>query len=198
MPVQAKDTNGKSLHNQSYINKDAFASQLTKGLQSHASLGTVSQQVGSGITSAIQGVRSHGVSTGGAINKAVYAATQTQASIARAGDLSVAEIERSYADASTSVANIAQSAGKMSIPTSAVGRITQQSTKLGISVMEGAKHLMLADRIDTVSNAYFSAVSGVQQSGGNAVQRVISGTTAAVNTSLGGNAAERHYNVTKD
>ncbi|MGF1436815.1 hypothetical protein ACQUW6_21480 [Bacillus thuringiensis] len=197
MPVQAKDTSGKSLHNQSYINKDAFASQLTKGLQNHASLGTVSQQVGSGITSAIQGVRSHGVATGGAINKAVYAATQTQASIARAGDLSVAEIERSYADASTSVANIAQSAGKMSIPTSAVGRMTQQSTKLGMSVMEGAKHLMLADRIDTVSNAYFSAASAVQQSGGNAVQRVISGTTAAVNTSLGGNAAERHYNVTK-
>ncbi|WIK98658.1 hypothetical protein QPL86_28235 (plasmid) [Bacillus bombysepticus] len=197
MPVQAKDTSGKSLHNQSYINKDAFASQLTKGLQSHPSLGTVSQQVGSGITSAIQGVRSHGVATGGAINKAVYAATQTQASIARAGDLSVAEIERSYADASTSVANIAQSAGKMSIPTSAVGRMTQQSTKLGMSVMEGAKHLMLADRIDTVSNAYFSAASAVQQSGGNAVQRVISGTTAAVNTSLGGNAAERHYNVTK-
>ncbi|PFB11787.1 hypothetical protein CN412_29020, partial [Bacillus cereus] len=126
MPVQAKDTSGKSLHNQSYINKDAFASQLTKGLQSHPSLGTVSQQVGSGITSAIQGVRSHGVATGGAINKAVYAATQTQASIARAGDLSVAEIERSYADASTSVANIAQSAGKMSIPTSTVGRMTQQ------------------------------------------------------------------------
>lgn len=197
MPVQAKDTSGKSLHNQSYINKDAFASQLTKGLQTHASLGTVSQQVGSGITSAIQGVRSHGVATGGAINKAVYAATQTQASIARAGDLSVAEIERSYADASTSVANIAQSAGKMSIPTSAVGRMTQQSTKLGMSVMEGTKHLMLADRIDTVSNAYFSAASAVQQSGGNAVQRVISGTTAAVNTSLGGNAAERHYNVTK-
>ncbi|MED3218996.1 hypothetical protein P4380_21835, partial [Bacillus thuringiensis] len=197
MPVQAKDTSGKSLHNQSYINKDAFASQLTKGLQSHASLGTVSQQVGSGITSAIQGVRSHGVATGGAINKAVYAATQTQASIARTGDLSVAEIERSYADASTSVANIAQSAGKMSIPTSAVGRMTQQSTKLGMSVMEGTKHLMLADRIDTVSNAYFSAASAVQQSGGNAVQRVISGTTAAVNTSLGGNAAERHYNVTK-
>ncbi len=197
MPVQAKDTSGKSLHNQSYINKDAFASQLTKGLQSHASLGTVSQQVGSGITSAIQGVRSHGVATSSAINKAVYAATRTQASIARAGDLSVAEIERSYADASTSVANIAQSAGKMSIPTSAVGRMTQQSTKLGMSVMEGAKHLMLADRIDTVSNAYFSAASAVQQSGGNAVQRVISGTTAAVNTSLGGNAAERHYNVTK-
>ncbi|EEM31943.1 Reticulocyte binding protein [Bacillus thuringiensis serovar thuringiensis str. T01001] len=197
MPVQAKDTSGKSLHNQSYINKDAFASQLTKGLQSHASLGMVSQQVGSGITSAIQGVRSHGVATGGAINKAVYAATQTQASIARAGDLSVAEIERSYADASTSVANIAQSAGKMSIPTSAVGRMTQQSTKLGMSVLEGAKHLMLADRIDTVSNAYFSAASAVQQSGGNAVQRVISGTNAAVNTSLGGNAAERHYNVTK-
>ncbi|OUA36534.1 type IV secretion system protein, partial [Bacillus thuringiensis] len=153
MPVQAKDTSGKSLHNQSYINKDAFASQLTKGLQSHASLGTVSQQVGSGITSAIQGVRSHGVATSSAINKAVYAATRTQASIARAGDLSVAEIERSYADASTSVANIAQSAGKMSIPTSAVGRMTQQSTKLGMSVMEGAKHLMLADRIDTVSNA---------------------------------------------
>ncbi|PEE65909.1 hypothetical protein COM90_21465 [Bacillus thuringiensis] len=197
MTVQEKDTSGKSLHNQSYINKDAFASQLTKGLQSHASLGTVSQQVGSGITSAIQGVRSHGVATGGAINKAVYAATQTQASIARAGDLSVGEIERSYADASTSVANIAQSAGKMSIPTSAVGRMTQQSTKLGMSVMEGAKHLMLADRIDTVSNAYFSAASAVQQSGGNAVQRVISGTNAAVNTSLGGNAAERHYNVTK-
>ncbi|EOP02201.1 hypothetical protein ICS_05533 [Bacillus cereus BAG2O-3] len=197
MPVQAKYTSGKSLHNQSYINKDAFASQLTKGLQGHASLGTVSQQVGSGITSAIQGVRSHGVATGGAINKAVYAATQTQASIARAGDLSVAEIERSYADASTSVANIAQSAGKISIPTSAVGRMTQQSTKLGMSVMEGIKHLMLADRIDTVSNAYFSAASAVQQSGGNAVQRVISGTNAAVNTSLGGNAAERHYNVTK-
>ncbi|PFI56552.1 hypothetical protein COI76_07055 [Bacillus cereus] len=197
MPVQAKYTSGKSLHNQSYINKDAFASQLTKGLQGHASLGTVSQQVGSGITSAIQGVRSHGVATDGAINKAVYAATQTQASIARAGDLSVAEIERSYADASTSVANIAQSAGKISIPTSAVGRMTQQSTKLGMSVMEGIKHLMLADRIDTVSNAYFSAASAVQQSGGNAVQRVISGTNAAVNTSLGGNAAERHYNVTK-
>ncbi|MDZ4631496.1 hypothetical protein ORN01_21200 [Bacillus cereus] len=197
MPVQAKDTSGKSLHNQSYINKDAFTSQLTKGLQSHASLGKVSQQVGSGITSAIQGVRSHGVETGGAINKAVYAAIQTQASIARAGGFSVAEIERSYADASTSVANIAQSAGKMSIPTSAVGRMTQQSTKLGMSVMEGAKHLMLADRIDTVSNAYLSAASAVQQSGGNAVQRVISGTTAAVNTSLGGNAAERHYNVTK-
>ncbi|MEZ2368525.1 hypothetical protein [Bacillus sp. RCC_6_1] len=197
MPVQAKDTSGKSLHNQSYINKDAFTSQLTKGLQSHASLGKVSQQVGSGITSAIQGVRSHGVETGGAINKAVYAATQTQASIARAGGFSVAEIERSYADASTSVANIAQSAGKMSIPTSAVGRMTQQSTKLGMSVMEGAKHLMLADSIDTVSNAYYSAASAVQQSGGNAVQRVISGTNAAVNTSLGGNAAERHYNVTK-
>lgn len=85
MPIQAKDTSGKSLHNQSYINKGAFASQLTKGLQSHASLGTVSQQVGSGITSAIQGVRSHGVATGGAINKAVFAATQTQASMARAG-----------------------------------------------------------------------------------------------------------------
>ncbi|PEC86586.1 type IV secretion system protein [Bacillus cereus] len=197
MPVQAKDTSGKSLHNQSYINKDVFASQLTKGLQGHASLGTMSQQVGSGITSAIQGVRSHGVATGGAINKAVYAATQTQESIARAGDLSVSEIERSYADASTSVANFAQSAGKMSIPTSAVGRMTQQSTKLGIGVMEGAKHLMLADRIDTVSNAYFSAASAVQQSGGNAVRRVISGTNAAVNTSLGGNAAGRHYNVTK-
>ncbi|MGW8754485.1 hypothetical protein [Bacillus wiedmannii] len=197
MPVQAKDTSGKSLHNQSYINKDAFTSQLTKGLQSHASLGTVSQQVGSGITSAIQGVRSHGVATGGAINKAVYAATQTQASIARAGNLSVAEIERSYADASTSVANIAQSAGKMSIPTSAVGRMTQQSAKLGMSVMEGTKHFMLTDSIGKVSNAYYSAASAVQQSGGNAVQRVISGTNAAVNTSLGGNAAERHYNVTK-
>ncbi|MED3218995.1 hypothetical protein P4380_21830, partial [Bacillus thuringiensis] len=78
-----------------------------------------------------------------------------------------------------------------------VGRMTQQSTKLGMSVMEGAKHLMLADSIDTVSNAYYSAASAVQQSGGNAVQRVISGTNAAVNTSLGGNAAERHYNVTK-
>ncbi|KLA29092.1 hypothetical protein B4077_5985 [Bacillus cereus] len=197
MPVQAKDTSGKSLHNQSYINKDAFASQLTKGLQSHASLGTVSQQVGSGITSTIQGVRSHGVATGGAINKAVYAATQTQASIARAGDLSVAEIERSYADASTSVANIAQSAGKMSIPASAVGRMTQQSTKLGMSVMEGTKSLMFADSIGKVSNAYYSAASAVQQSGGNAVQRVISVTNAAVNTSLGGNAAERQYNVTK-
>ncbi|MGG5784764.1 hypothetical protein [Bacillus albus] len=197
MPVQAKDTSGKSLHNQSYINKDAFASQLTKGLQSHASLGTVSQQVGSGITSAIQGVRSHGVATGGAINKAVYASTQTQASIARAGNLSVAEIERSYADASTSVANIAQSAGKMSIPTSVVGRMTQQSKMVGISMMEGAKHLAHIQGLENVSNAYFSAASAVQQSGGNAVQRVISGTNAAVNTSLGGNAAERHYNVTK-
>ena len=197
MPVQAKDTSGKSLHNQSYINKDAFASQLTKGLQNHASLGTVSQQVGSGITSAIQGVRSHGVATGGAINKAVYAATQTQASIARAGNLSVAEIERSYADASTSVANIAQSAGKMSIPTSVVGRMTQQSKMVGISMMEGAKHLAHIQGLENVSNAYFSAASAVQQSGGNAVQRVISGTNAAVNTSLGGNAAERHYNVTK-
>ncbi|PDZ52431.1 hypothetical protein CON07_05395 [Bacillus sp. AFS094611] len=197
MPVQAKDTSGKSLHNQSYINKDAFASQLTKGLQNHASLGTVSQQVGSGITSAIQGVRSHGVATGGAINKAVYAATQTQASIARAGNLSVAEIERSYADASTSVANIAQSAGKMSIPTSVVGRMTQQSKMVGISMMEGAKHLAHIQGLENVSNAYFSAESAVQQSGGNAVQRVISGTNAAVNTSLGGNAAERHYNVTK-
>lgn len=197
MPVQAKDTSGKSLHNQSYINKDAFASQLTKGLQNHASLGTVSQQVGSGITSAIQGVRSHGVATGGAINKAVYAATQTQASIARAGNLSVAEIERSYADASTSVANIAQSAGKMSIPTAVVGRMTQQSKMVGISMMEGAKHLAHIQGLENVSNAYFSAASAVQQSGGNAVQRVISGTNAAVNTSLGGNAAERHYNVTK-
>ena len=197
MPVQAKDTSGKSLHNQSYINKDAFASQLTKGLQNHASLGTVSQQVGSGITSAIQDVRSHGVATGGAINKAVYAATQTQASIARAGNLSVAEIERSYADASTSVANIAQSAGKLSIPTSVVGRMTQQSKMVGISMMEGAKHLAHIQGLENVSNAYFSAESAVQQSGGNAVQRVISGTNAAVNTSLGGNAAERHYNVTK-
>ncbi|WP_256942128.1 hypothetical protein, partial [Bacillus thuringiensis] len=197
MPVQAKDTSGKSLHNQSYINKGAFASELTKGLQNHSTLGTVSQQVGSGITSAIQGVRSHGVAAGGAINKAVYAATQTQASIARAGDLSVAEIERSYADASTSVASIAQSAGKMSIPTSAVGRMTQQGAKLGMSVMEGTKHLKFADSIGKVSNAYYSAANAVQQSGGNAVQRVISGTNAAVNTSLGGNAAERHYNVTK-
>ncbi|AFQ19806.1 hypothetical protein BTG_32348 (plasmid) [Bacillus thuringiensis HD-771] len=200
MPVQAKDTRGESLHNQSYINKGAFASELTKGLQNHATLGTlgtVSQQVGSGITSAIQGVRSHGVATGGAINKAVYAATQTQASMARAGNLSVSEVERSYADASTSVANIAQSAGKMSIPTSAVGRMTQQSTKLGMSVMEGTKSLMFADSIGKVSNAYYSAASAVQQSGGNAVQRVISGTNAAVHTSLGGNAAERHYNVTK-
>ncbi|PFL68380.1 hypothetical protein COJ27_06840 [Bacillus cereus] len=197
MPVQAKDTSGKSLHNQSYINKDDFTSQLTKGLQNHASLGTVSQQVGSGITSAVQGVRSHGVATGGAINKAVYAATQTQASMASAGNLSVAEIERSYADASTSVANIAQSAGKMSIPTSAVGRMTQQSTKIGMSVMEGTKHLLPTNAIENVSKAYFNASSAVQQAGGNAVQRVISGTTAAVNTSLGGNAAERHYNVTK-
>ncbi|PGD31650.1 type IV secretion system protein [Bacillus wiedmannii] len=197
MPVQAKDTRGESLHNQSYINKGTFASELTKGLQNHATLGTVSQQVGSGITSAIQGVRSHGVATGGAINKAVYAATQTQASIARAGDLSVAEIERSYADASTSVANIAQSAGKMSIPTSAVGRMTQQSKMVGISMMEGAKHLAHIQGLENVSNAYFSAASAVQQSGGNAVQRVISGTNAAVNTSLGGDAAERHYNVTK-
>ncbi|OWT47962.1 hypothetical protein [Bacillus sp. K2I17] len=197
MPVQAKDTSGKSLHNQSYINKGAFASELTKGLKGHESLGTVSQQVGSGITSAIQGVRSHGVATGGAINKAVYAATQTQASMARAGNLSVSEVERSYTDASTSVASIAQSAGKMSIPTSAVGRMTQQSTKLGMSVMEGTKSLMFADSIGKVSNAYYSAASAVQQSGGNAVQRVISGANAAVNTSLGGNAAERHYNVTK-
>ncbi|HDR7961640.1 TPA: type IV secretion system protein [Bacillus wiedmannii] len=197
MPVQAKDTRGESLHNQSYINKGTFASELTKGLQNHATLGTVSQQVGSGITSAIQGVRSHGVATGGGINKAVYAATQTQASIARAGDLSVAEIERSYADASTSVANIAQSAGKMSIPTSAVGRMTQQSKMVGISMMEGAKHLAHIQGLENVSNAYFSAASAVQQSGGNAVQRVISGTNAAVNTSLGGDAAERHYNVTK-
>ncbi|MED2039033.1 type IV secretion system protein [Bacillus wiedmannii] len=197
MPVQAKDTRGESLHNQSYINKGTFASELTKGLQNHASLGTVSQQVGSGITSAIQGVRSHGVAAGGAINKAVYAATQTQASMTRAGNLSVSEVERSYADASASIASIAQSAGKMSIPTSAVGRMTQQGAKLGMSVMEGTKHLMFADSIGKVSNAYYSAANAVQQSGGNAVQRVISGTNAAVNTSLGGNAAERHYNVTK-
>ncbi|HDR7354836.1 TPA: type IV secretion system protein [Bacillus wiedmannii] len=197
MPVQAKDTRGESLHNQSYINKGAFASELTKGLKSHESLGTVSQQVGSGITSAIQGVRSHGVAAGGAINKAVYAATQTQASMARAGNLSVSEVERSYADASTSVANIAQSAGKMSIPTSAVGRMTQQSKMVGISMMEGAKHLAHIQELENVSNAYFNASSAVQQAGGNAVQRVISGTNAAVNTSLGGNAAERHYNVTK-
>ncbi|MCU5256242.1 type IV secretion system protein [Bacillus pacificus] len=197
MPVQAKDTSGKSLHNQSYINKDAFASQLTKGLQSHASLGTVSQQVGSGITSAIQGVRSHGVATGGAINKAVFAATQTQASMARAGNLSVSEIERSYADASASVANISQSAGKMMIPTSAVGRMTQQSKMVGVSMMEGAKHLVHTKGMENVSKAYFNASSAVQQTGGTAVQRVMSGTAAAVHTSLGGNAAERHYNVTK-
>ncbi|KAB2499785.1 type IV secretion system protein [Bacillus cereus] len=197
MPVQAKDTSGKSLHNQSYVNKDAFASQLTKGLQSHASLGTVSQQVGSGITSAIQGVRSHGVATGGAINKAVFAATQTQASMARAGNLSVSEIERSYADASASVANISQSAGKMTIPTSAVGRMTQQSKMVGVSMMEGAKHLVHTKGMENVSQAYFNASSAVQQAGGNAVQRVMSGTAAAVHTSLGGNAAERHYNVTK-
>lgn len=197
MPIQAKDTSGKSLHNQSYINKDAFATQLTKGLQSHASLGTVSQQVGSGITSAIQGVRSHGVATGGAINKAVFAATQTQASMARAGNLSVSEIERSYADASASVANISQSAGKMAIPTSAVGRMTQQSKMVGVSMMEGAKHLVHTKGMENVSQAYFNASSAVQQAGGNAVQRVMSGTAAAVHTSLGGNAAERHYNVTK-
>ncbi|MGN4409850.1 hypothetical protein ACTFPA_25845 [Bacillus cereus group sp. MYBK59-1] len=197
MPIQAKDTSGKSLHNQSYVNKDAFASQLTKGLQSHASLGTVSQQVGSGITSAIQGVRSHGVATGGAINKAVFAATQTQASMARAGNLSVSEIERSYADASASVANISQSAGKMTIPTSAVGRMTQQSKMVGVSMMEGAKHLVHTKGMENVSQAYFNASSAVQQAGGNAVQRVMSGTAAAVHTSLGGNAAERHYNTTK-
>ena len=197
MPIQAKDTSGNSLHNQSYINKDAFASQLTKGLQSHASLGTVSQQVGSGITSAIQGVRSHGVATGGAINKAVFAATQTQASMARAGNLSVSEIERSYADASASVANISQSAGKMTIPTSAVGRMTQQSKMVGVSMMEGAKHLVHTKGMENVSQAYFNASSAVQQAGGNAVQRVMSGTAAAVHTSLGGNAAERHYNTTK-
>ncbi|MDZ4627311.1 hypothetical protein ORM76_28975, partial [Bacillus cereus] len=159
MPVQAKDTSGKSLHNQSYVNKDVFASQLTKGLQSHASLGTVSQQVGSGITSAIQGVRSHGVATGGAINKAVFAATQTQASMARAGNLSVSEIERSYADASASVANISQSAGKMMIPTSAVGRMTQQSKMVGVSMMEGAKHLVHTKGMENVSKAYFNASS---------------------------------------
>ncbi|MCW9134303.1 type IV secretion system protein [Bacillus paramycoides] len=197
MPVQAKDTSGKSLHAQSYINKDAFASQLTKGLQSHATLGTVSQQVSSGITSSIQGVRSHGVAAGGAINKAVYAATQTQASMAQAGNLSVREIERSYTDASASVASISQSAGKMSIPTSAVGRMTQQSKMIGMSVMEGAKHLMPTNGLENVSKAYFNASSAVQQAGGNTVQKVISGTAAAVHTSLGGNAAERHYNVTK-
>ncbi|WOA60579.1 hypothetical protein [Bacillus mycoides] len=197
MPVQAKDTSGKSLHAQSYINKDAFASQLTKGLQSHATLGTVSQQVSSGITSSIQGVRSHGVAAGGAINKAVYAATQTQASMASAGNLSVSEIQRSYADASAGVAIIAQSAGKMSIPTSAVGRMTQQSTKIGMSVMEGVKHFMPTNALENVSKAYFNASSAVQQAGGNAVQKAISGSAAAVHTSLGGNAAERHYNVTK-
>lgn len=197
MPVQAKDTGGKSLHAQSYINKGAFASELTKGLQNHATLGTVSQQVSSGITSSIQGVRSHGVATGGAINKAVYAATQTQASMARAGNLSTSEIERSYADASTSVASIAQSAGKMSIPTSAVGRMTQQSKMVGVSMMEGAKHLAHIQGLENVSKAYFNASDAVQQAGGNAVQRVMSGTAAAVHTSLGGNAAERHYNVTK-
>jgi len=197
IPIQAKDTSGNSLHNQSYINKGAFASQLTKGLQSHASLGTVSQQVGSGITSAIQGVRSHGVATGGAINKAVFAATQTQASMARAGNLFVSEIERSYADASASVANISQSAGKMTIPTSAVGRMTQQSKMVGVSMMEGAKHLVHTKGMENVSQAYFNASSAVQQAGGNAVQRVMSGTAAAVHTSLGGNAAERHYNTTK-
>ncbi|MFC8057172.1 hypothetical protein [Bacillus cereus] len=197
MPVQAKDTGGKSLHAQSYINKGAFASELTKGLQNHATLGTVSQQVSSGITSSIQGVRSHGVATGGAINKAVYAATQTQASMARAGNLSTSEIERSYADASASVASIAQSAGKMSIPTSAVGRMTQQSTKVGMSVMEGVKHFMPTNALENASKAYFNASDNVQQAGGNAVQRVISGTAAAAHTSLGGNAAERHYNVTK-
>ncbi|WP_219375080.1 type IV secretion system protein [Bacillus mycoides] len=197
MPVQAKDTSGKSLHAQSYINKDAFASQLTKGLQSHATLGTVSQQVSSGITSSIQGVRSHGVAAGGAINKAVYAATQTQASMASAGNLSVSEIQRSYADASAGVASIAQSAGKMSIPTSAVGRMTQQSTKVGMSVMEGVKHFMPTNALENVSKAYFNASSAVQQAGGNSVQKAISGSAAAVHTSLGGNAAERHYNVTK-
>lgn len=197
MPVQAKDTSGKSLHAQSYINKDAFASQLTKGLQSHATLGTVSQQVSSGITSSIQGVRSHGVAAGGAFNKAVYAATQTQASMASAGNLSVSEIQRSYADVSAGVASIAQSAGKMSIPTSAVGRMTQQSTKVGMSVMEGVKHFMPTNALENVSKAYFNASSAVQQAGGNSVQKAISGSAAAVHTSLGGNAAERHYNVTK-
>ncbi|MGW5955857.1 hypothetical protein [Bacillus mycoides] len=197
MPVQAKDTNGKSLYAQSYINKDAFASQLTKGLQSHATLGTVSQQVSSGITSSIQGVRSHGVAAGGAINKAVYAATQTQASMASAGNLSVAEIQHSYADASAGVASMAQSAGKMSIPTSVVGRMTQQSTKVGMSVMEGVKHFMPTNALENVSKAYFNASDAVQQAGGNAVQKAISGSAAAVHTSLGGNAAERHYNVTK-
>lgn len=197
IPVQAKDAGGKSLHAHSYINKGTFASELTKGLQNHATFGTVSQQVSSGITSSIQGVRSHGVATGGAINKAVYAATQTQASMARAGNLSVSEIERSYADASASVASISQSAGKMTIPTSAVGRMTQQSKVIGVSMMEGAKHLVHTKGLENVSKAYFNASSAVQQTGGNAVQRVMSGTAAAVHTSLGGNAAERHYNVTK-
>nr|WP_162283560.1 hypothetical protein [Bacillus cereus]QHV07854.1 hypothetical protein C1N82_32100 [Bacillus cereus] len=197
MPVQAKDAGGKSLHAQSYINKGAFASELTKGLQNHATLGTVSQQVSSGITSSIQGVRSHGIATGGAINKAVYAATQTQASMAHAGNLSVPEIERSYADASASVASISQSAGKMTVPTSAVGRMTQQSKMVGLSMMEGAKHLAHIQGLENVSKAYFNASGAVQQSGGNVVQRVMSGTAAAVHTSLGGNAAERHYNVTK-
>ncbi|MES5896872.1 hypothetical protein [Bacillus cereus group sp. RP43] len=197
MPVQAKDAGGKSLHTQSYINKGAFASELTKGLQNHATLGTVSQQVSSGIISSIQGVRSHGVATGGAINKDVYAATQTQASLAQAGNLSVREIERSYADATASVASISQSAGKMTIPTSAVGRMTQQSKMVGISMMEGAKHLAHIQGLENVSKAYFNASDAVQQAGGNVVQRVMSGTAAAVHTSLGGNAAERHYNVTK-
>ncbi|TKI09462.1 hypothetical protein FC696_18920 [Bacillus wiedmannii] len=197
MPVQAKDAGGKSLHAQSYINKGAFASELNKGLQNHTTLGTVSEQVSSGIESSIQGVRSHGVATGGAINKAVYAATQTQASMARAGNLSTSEIERSYADAAASVAGIAQSAGKMSIPTSAVGRMTQQSKMVGVSMMEGAKHLAHIQGLENVSKAYFNASDAVQQAGGNAVQRVMSGTAAAVHTTLGGNAAERHYNVTK-
>ncbi|PFJ19688.1 hypothetical protein COI90_31050, partial [Bacillus cereus] len=104
---------------------------------------------------------------------------------------------RSYADASASVANISQSAGKMTIPTSAVGSMTQQSKMVGVSMMEGAKHLVHTKGMENVSQAYFNASSAVQQAGGNAVQRVMSGTAAAVHTSLGGNAAERHYNVTK-
>ena len=64
----------------------------------------------------------------------------------------------------------------MTIPTSAVGRMTQQSKMVGVSMMEGAKHLVHTKGMENVSQAYFNASSAVQQAGGNAVQRVMSGT----------------------
>ncbi|PEU18734.1 MULTISPECIES: hypothetical protein [unclassified Bacillus (in: firmicutes)] len=197
MPLSAKDASGNSLHGQSYINKDAFASQLQQGVNNHQALGTVSKQVSGGIMSAVQDVRSHGVSNGGVINKAVYAATQAQASMAKAGNLSVKEIEQSYADATTSAADFSRNIGKMSIPTSAVGRITQQGAMVGKSLDTAFKQAVNWDGIKNVTAAYTNSAQAVRGEGGNAIQQVMGGAQAAINTTLGSSAAERHYNVTK-